>query len=300
MARPSQQLDLALLDAGKEELRLKGVRGLNVRAICARAGVSPRMLNYYFGSKDNFVHTLLSRGYMNFFRDVEESVRGGETPLDCLRRGLRTCLRHTVEGRVVLRNFICDAYAGEPAISEMIRDHSNHTRLMFGLVEEAWHRGDLRKDVSPAEIFAAVMPGVFLPALQMDPPFPFNFHHIRDLIEEPDGEESVLLAVERGMRNFECLLQGFLSPEGPREQAANTEPRATAPSAPPSPSSRAASGQSGPVRPRAGRRALSVKRRFVLAQPGQGKPGEKTADHPQTKRAGHIVHHAEQRGKDSE
>ena len=185
MARPSQQLDLALLDAGEEEIRLKGVRGLNVRAICARAGVSPRMLNYYFGSKDNFVHTLLSRGYMNFFRDVEESVRGGETPLDCLRRGLRACLRHTVEGRMALRNIICDAYAGEPAISEMIRDHSSHTRLMFGLVEEAWRRGDLRKDISPAEIFTAVMPGVFLPALQMDPPFPFSLRHIRALIADP-------------------------------------------------------------------------------------------------------------------
>lgn len=54
MARPSQQLDLALLEAGEEELRLKGVRGLSVRAVCARAGVSPRMLNYYFESKDNF------------------------------------------------------------------------------------------------------------------------------------------------------------------------------------------------------------------------------------------------------
>lgn len=285
MARPSQQLDLALLDAGKEELRLKGVRGLNVRAICARAGVSPRMLNYYFGSKDNFVHTLLSRGYMNFFRDMEESVRGGETPLDCLRRGLRTCLRHTIEGRVVLRNFICDAYAGEPAISEMIRDHSNHTRLMFGLVEEAWRRGDLRKDISPAEIFAAVMPGVFLPALQMDPPFPFNFHHIRDLIEKPDGEESVHLAVERGMRNFECLLQGFLSPEG----AADAEPgRDDSRSVRP------------PRSPRAGRRSPSVRRRFALAQPGQSKPGESTPDHPQAEGPGHIVHHAEQRGKDSE
>ena len=288
MARPSQQLDLALLDAGEEEIRLKGVRGLNVRAICARAGVSPRMLNYYFGSKDNFVHTLLSRGYMNFFRDVEESVRGGETPLDCLRRGLRACLRHTVEGRMALRNIICDASAGEPAISEMIRDHSSHTRLMFGLVEEAWRRGDLRKDISPAEIFTAVMPGVFLPALQMDPPFPFSLRHIRALIaepQEPEGEEGIRLAVERGMRNFECLLQGFLSPQG----AADAEPGRD--------DSR---GVRSPRSPRAGRRAHSVKRRFALAQPGQSKPGENTPDHPKTEGPGHIVHHAEQRGKNAE
>ncbi len=288
MARPSQQLDIALLDAGEEEIRLKGVRGLNVRAICARAGVSPRMLNYYFGSKDNFVHTLLSRGYMNFFRDVEESVRGGETPLDGLRRGLRTCLRHTIEGRITLRNLICDVYAGEPIALEMIRDHSSHTRLMFGLMEEAWRRGDLRKDISPAEIFTAVMPGVFLPALRMDPPFPFNLHHIQDLIEEPEepeGEEDIRLAVERGMRNFECLLQGFLSPKGGTEAESNRDD---------------SRGVRSPRSPRAGRRTPSVKRRFALAQPSQSKPGENTPDHPQAEGPGHVVHHSEQRGKDAE
>lgn len=317
MARPSQQLDLALLEAGEEEIRLKGVRGLSVRTVCARAGVSPRMLNYYFGSKDNFVHTLLERGYKNFSREVEDSVRGDDAPLDRLRRGLRVCLRHTIEGRKVLRNLICDAYADEPVVSALLREHNSHTRIMYHLMEEAWRRGELRRDVSPAEIFMAVMPGVFLPALRMDSLFPFNLRHIRELAgdalpdelpdglsdAQDDGKESLARAEEQGMRTFEYLLRGFLSPEGPHEQAANAEPRATAPSSPSSPCSRATSGrsgQSGPVRPRAGRRALSVKRRFALAQPGQGKPGEKTADHPQTKRAGHVVHHAEQRGKDAE
>ena len=97
MARPSQQLDLALLEAGEEELRIKGVRGLSVRAVCARAGVSPRMLNYYFESKDKFVRTLLTRGYKNFSREVEENSRGDDSPLDRLRRGLRVCLRHSIE-----------------------------------------------------------------------------------------------------------------------------------------------------------------------------------------------------------
>ena len=52
MARPSQNLDRALLEAGFAELERGGVRGLSVRAVCARAGVNVRMLNYHFGSKD--------------------------------------------------------------------------------------------------------------------------------------------------------------------------------------------------------------------------------------------------------
>lgn len=58
MARPSQNLDRALLEAGFAELERGGVRGLSVRAVCARAGVNVRMLNYHFGSKDEFVRQL--------------------------------------------------------------------------------------------------------------------------------------------------------------------------------------------------------------------------------------------------
>ena len=279
MARPSQQLDLALLEAGEEELRLKGVRGLSVRAVCARAGVSPRMLNYYFESKDNFVRTLLVRGYKNFSREVEESARGTDAPLDRLRRGVRVCLRHTIEGRLTLRNLICDAYADDPVVSEILQERNSHTRIMYGLMEDAWRRGDLRRDVSPAEIFMAVMPGVFLPTLRMDTPFPFNIHRIREIADQveqkyPDSEDGLRQEVEHGMRMFDLLLRGFLSKR--HDGARSFRP------------------------PRTGRRAGSLKRRLASAHSGQGKAGEKTAEHAQSEGPGHIVHHAGQRGENAE
>ena len=75
MARPSQNLDRALLEAGFAELERGGVRGLSVRAVCARAGVNVRMLNYHFGSKDEFVRQLLNKTYQYFFNELSVGVR---------------------------------------------------------------------------------------------------------------------------------------------------------------------------------------------------------------------------------
>lgn len=89
MARPSQNLDRALLEAGFAELERGGVRGLSVRAVCARAGVNVRMLNYHFGSKDEFVRQLLNKTYQYFFNELSAGVRQNGAPLDRLACALR-------------------------------------------------------------------------------------------------------------------------------------------------------------------------------------------------------------------
>lgn len=225
------------------------------------------------------VRTLLVRGYKNFSREVEESARGTDAPLDRLRRGVRVCLRHTIEGRLTLRNLICDAYADEPDCfgnsAGTQQPYPHHVWADGGRMAQ----GDLRRDVSPAEIFMAVMPGVFLPTLRMDTPFPFNIHRIREIADQveqkyPDSEDGLRQEVEHGMRMFDLLLRGFLSKR--HDGARSFRP------------------------PRTGRRAGSLKRRLASAHSGQGKAGEKTAEHAQSEGPGHIVHHAGQRGENAE
>ena len=125
----------------------------------------------------------------------------------------------------------------------------------------------------------AVMPGVFLPTLRMDTPFPFNIHRIREIADQveqkyPDSEDGLRQEVEHGMRMFDLLLRGFLSKR--HDGARSFRP------------------------PRTGRRAGSLKRRLASAHSGQGKAGEKTAEHAQSEGPGHIVHHAGQRGENAE
>ncbi len=86
MPRPSQQIDQALLASGRELLPALGCAGLSVRAVAAHAGVAPGMFHYHFGSKREFLRTLLSGLYEEMFsalaatsvsntRHIEEQIR---------------------------------------------------------------------------------------------------------------------------------------------------------------------------------------------------------------------------------
>lgn len=210
MARPSQNLDRALLQAGFAELERGGVRGLSVRAVCARAGVNVRMLNYHFGSKDEFVRQLLTKTYEYFFNALSTSVQQGGPPLERMECALRLIAKFAVENRALMRNLWMDANAGVPLVLEMIRRYGFcDMQLLYNLITEAWEEGDLRRDIPARQIFLAVIPGVFTPLMWRECILPFRLapqnHELFGEADEPGDDDPV----ETAMRNFTCLLEGF-------------------------------------------------------------------------------------------
>lgn len=207
MPRPSQGLDRALLEAGIEEIKLGGVRGLSVRAICARAGVNIRMLNYYFGSKDDYVRILLTKTYEHYFNALRNSVESGDDPLERLMNALRVSMSFAMQNHDITRSLWMDANSGVPLVKEMVEKvFPRHTNLMFELLYEAWKNGTLRQDIPPMQIFTAVLPGVFSPCLWGEKYFP-------QLPPEMPAELGMppVDPVEAAMQNFACLLQGFMA-----------------------------------------------------------------------------------------
>ena len=238
MARPSQNLDRALLEAGFAELERGGVRGLSVRAVCARAGVNVRMLNYHFGSKDEFVRQLLNKTYQYFFNELSAGVRQNGALLDRLACALRLIARFTVENRAIVRNLWMDINAGVPLVLEVTRSHGlRHIRLLYDLLAEAWEAGDLRRDIPVRQIFLAVIPGVFAPLMWRERVLPFSLAINSDIFPETD-EISSPDPVETLLQNFTCLLAGFRArpadgalassdrarPEASQERAAPVSP----------------------------------------------------------------------------
>ncbi len=209
MARPSQNLDRVLLEAGFAELERGGVRGLSVRAVCARAGVNVRMLNYHFGSKNEFVRQLLNKTYQYFFNELSTSVQQNGAPLDRLACALRLIARFAVENRALTRNLWMDVNAGVPLVLEEIRRHGlRHIRLRYDLLAEAWEAGDLRRDIPVRQIFLAVIPGVFAPLMWRERVLPFGLTINSNIFPETDEPSSPDL-VETLLQNFACLLEGF-------------------------------------------------------------------------------------------
>lgn len=165
MPRPSQQIDQALLASGRALLPVTGCAGLSVRALAEHAGVAPGMFHYHFGSKEQFLRTLLSGLYEEMFSSLTAQVAQQSPTLERLRGGLRLLARFARQHRRLLARLWTDAIAGEPAARDFFRDNApRHVGLLMALVRQAREEGALR-DLPPLTIFSFLFGAVALPTI---------------------------------------------------------------------------------------------------------------------------------------
>jgi AcrR family transcriptional regulator len=166
MARPSQQIDQALLAAGRALLPELGCAGLSVRALAAQAGVAPGMFHYHFGSKERFLRTLLAALYEEMFGALSAQVALPAEPLERLRAALRLLARFARTHRRVIARLWSDALAGEPVARDFFAQHAQrHIGLMLQLVAQAQREGVLRAQTAPLAAIAFLMGSIALPLI---------------------------------------------------------------------------------------------------------------------------------------
>ena len=164
MARPSRNVDAALLRAGSALYPSTGIRALSVRKVCERAGVNVAMFHYHFRSKERFVAVLLAQMYEAMFERLALAADGGP-PLAALRRALLVLAHFARDHRAVLRRILLDALAGEPVAIEFARANlPRHLRIVAGLVRAAQAAGKLR-DIAPLQALALLGGAIGAPIL---------------------------------------------------------------------------------------------------------------------------------------
>jgi AcrR family transcriptional regulator len=144
MARPSRNIDLQLLEAGRALLPETGCAGLSVRQLAARAGVNLGMFHYHFRSKDNFLRTLLQGTYDEMFARLETSVRGDAPRRDSLRAALLVVAGFMRDNRRLMLRLIADAICGQAVAADFLRNNlPRHLGVLASLMREAQQRGEL-------------------------------------------------------------------------------------------------------------------------------------------------------------
>ncbi|MDH4059225.1 MAG: TetR family transcriptional regulator [Aquincola sp.] len=165
MARPSQQIDRALLAAGRVLLPETGCARLSVRALAERARVAPGMFHYHFGSKERFLRALLAGLYEEMFSSLSQQVAQPAQPLERLRAVLRLLARFARANRRLLARLWTDAMAGEPVARDFFRDHApRHMGVVLQLLGQAQEAGALRA-LPPLQCFALVLGAGPLPMI---------------------------------------------------------------------------------------------------------------------------------------
>ena len=145
MGRPSRNVDIQLLAAGRELYPATGASGLSVRKVAERAGVNLGMFHYHFGNKDAFVRALLQSLYEEMFADLQTATAGSIDPVLGLRSALKVIARFARDNRVLLRRLMADAAAGEaPALDFVRANFPRHFALVMGLIATGQQAGRLK------------------------------------------------------------------------------------------------------------------------------------------------------------
>jgi AcrR family transcriptional regulator len=103
MVRPSQDLDQALLAAGRALLPERGCAGVSVRVLAEHAGVAPGMFHYRFGSKEQFLRTLLAGVYEEMLGSLVRETALEGPPVARLRAALALLARLWADASGALR-----------------------------------------------------------------------------------------------------------------------------------------------------------------------------------------------------
>lgn len=178
MARPSQQLDQALLRSGRALYPLHGCAGLTQRLVAEHAGVAPGLFHYHFGSKDAFLRTLLQQLYEELFAGLQDSAAQDGPPLARLRRVLLRLAGFVRDQRPLVVRLATDAATGQTVVQDFVRANGpRHLRLVMQLLQQALPPASAA--AAPplaAAVFllgAVLAPMVAAPGLAaLDPPLP--------------------------------------------------------------------------------------------------------------------------------
>src|SRR5215510_6392606 len=97
----------AILDAAEELLATVGERGLSIREVCARAGVTAPTIYYHFGDKAALIARVVDDCFADFDRAFKHRAAPHD-PVEALRWGFDRYVEYGLQ-------------------------HPTHYRLMFGL-----------------------------------------------------------------------------------------------------------------------------------------------------------------------
>lgn len=210
MARPSQNIDQRLLEAGMALLPQTGCRGLSARKLTEHAGVNLGMFHYHFRSKDNFIRTLLQQTYEQMFQDLVLQSHEGVSPVDNLRKAIRVVAGFGLTHRQLLLRIGADALAGEKVAAEFLQANlPRHLGVVAALVAEAQRAGQLVQAPVPqviAFIAGAVMSPVLLGTALLE----------NSALSGAAGPilEKEILSKKAVERRIEFALRGLTSREG--------------------------------------------------------------------------------------
>jgi AcrR family transcriptional regulator len=165
MPRPSQNLDRALLTAGRKLFPARGCAALSVREVAEAAGVNLGMFHYHFKTREAFLRAVMQQMYEEMFSRLTFEGARGSDPEGNLRAALGVIGRFVTANRPFIARLIADAISKDPVALEFARANMpRHLGVVHALIREA-QKARILKPVSPTQALGFIAGSIAMPIL---------------------------------------------------------------------------------------------------------------------------------------
>lgn len=170
MARPSNNCDRRLIDAGIQLLAERSGLDFSVRDVCRTADVNLGMFTYHFSTRKNFERQVLDAASERLFAPPAAPIGLGEKfdPLDALVAALNDMLSRIRRERSLARAFFTEALKcqGKGDASEIACERlPRQVRLLQELIEDCQKAELIQPKIPAGEILTAIFGAVVMPML---------------------------------------------------------------------------------------------------------------------------------------
>jgi AcrR family transcriptional regulator len=174
----TQQRRLQALDAAVEVIGERGLCETRVADVAARAGLSPALLLYYFGSKDNLLTEALTHAEDAFYLNTFHELAGIDDPRARLVRLIQLSLPPDPGGSVVVGDWTLwiELWARalrDGNVSQKREALDRRWRATISDITRTGQRsGHFAEEIEPDDFairMSALMDGLFIQVLMKDP-----------------------------------------------------------------------------------------------------------------------------------
>ena len=166
---PTRQL---LLEQGLALCREKGLRGIKVRELAARAGVNLGSFVYHFGNRERFLDELVELWYAPLFAALSQVTHdhSADTAYGRLEAVLDQMVSLMADNAAIVSQLLSDTLAGEPAAQRFaLKMPWRHPKLIMDLICEAQTQGEIVAE-DPRHLLLFIVMALGMPMLMAKGP----------------------------------------------------------------------------------------------------------------------------------
>lgn len=154
-----------IMDITMDVLGANGLSGTSLKKISQRAGVTPALIHYYFGSRKSLLETALAQRFVPLAFSFWAPVEVSDQPLEVLEEMARRIVKAALENSWFVPLWSRELASENGRLREYMRRRLNRATLIkfAALIKRGQDEGLINRALTPELVFLSLAANILLP-----------------------------------------------------------------------------------------------------------------------------------------